>query len=360
MQLTAKIKLIPTVEHSNLINSTLSEYVCVVNSLVDMMFMFDTCGKPTTKSVDGKLPSALKNQCILDAKSIFKTFRKRCFEDAKWNNQHQGNKPRETKLPILRKPVAIWNNQNFNVLEDSIRFPVWNEKSTRITVKALITPETLHILHTHKLGTMRITCKNGKLIAQITYEVYEEQPFHGNTMGVDLGIKCPAVCYTDTGKIKFVGNGRKNKTMRRHFQTKRKKLGKAKKPNAIKKLNQKEQRIMEDVDHKLSREIVNFAVKNGVSTIKMEKLANIRQETRKSRKNNRSLSNWSFYRLASFIEYKAKLLGIQIVYVNPAYTSQVCPICGKHNHSDDRNYQCACGFHMHRDIVGAMNICCTN
>lgn len=360
MQLIAKIKLIPTVEQSKLINSTLSEYVCVVNSLVDMMFMFDTCGKPTTKSVDGKLPSALKNQCILDAKSVFKTFRKRCFEDAKWNNQHLGNKPRETKLPILRKPVAIWNNQNFNVLEDSIRFPVWNEKSTRITVKALITPETLNILHTHKLGTMRITCKNGKLIAQIAYEVYEEQPFCGNTMGVDLGIKCPAVCYTDTGKIKFVGNGRKNKTMRRHFQTKRKKLGKAKKPNAIKKLNQKEQRIMKDVDHKLSREIVNFAAQNGVSIIKMEKLANIRQETRKSRKNNRSLSNWSFYRLASFIEYKAKLLGIQVVYVNPAYTSQVCPICGKHNHSDDRNYQCACGFHMHRDIVGAMNICYTN
>ncbi|MGX7166764.1 IS200/IS605 family accessory protein TnpB-related protein, partial [Enterococcus villorum] len=43
-------------------------------------------------------------------------------------------------------------------------------------------------------------------------------------------------------------------------------------------------------------------------------MANIRKQTRKSRKNNHSLSNWSFYRLASFIEYKANLVGIKVEY----------------------------------------------
>ena len=91
--------------------------------------------------------------------------------------------------------------------------------------------------------------------------------------------------------------------------------------------------------------------------IKLEQLRNIRSTTRKSRKNNHSLHTWSFYRLAQFIEYKAKLAGISVEYVNPAYTSQTCPICGNVHHANDRNYTCECGFHIHRDLLGAMNIC---
>ena len=26
-------------------------------------------------------------------------------------------------------------------------------------------------------------------------------------------------------------------------------------------------------------------------------------------------------------------------------------------HANDRNYTCECGFHIHRDLLGAMNIC---
>ena len=109
-------------------------------------------------------------------------------------------------------------------------------------------------------------------------------------------------------------------------------------------------------DHKISRAIVNDAAANGVKTIKLEELSGIRQSARTSRKNNHSLHNWSFYRLAKFIEYKAALAGIEVVYVNPAYTSQTCPCCGKRNHANDRNYVCSCGYHTHRDRLGAVNI----
>ena len=57
------------------------------------------------------------------------------------------------------------------------------------------------------------------------------------------------------------------------------------------------------------------------------------------------------------IEYKARLEGIKVEYVNPAYTSQTCPVCGHVHHANDRNYICKCGFHIHRDLLGAMNIC---
>lgn len=91
--------------------------------------------------------------------------------------------------------------------------------------------------------------------------------------------------------------------------------------------------------------------------IRLEKLANIRKQTRKSRKNNHSLTNWSSYRLAFYIEYKANLAGIKVEYVNPTYTSQKCPNCGHKNHTKDHRYHCTnCGYVGHHDIVGAKNI----
>ncbi len=115
---------------------------------------------------------------------------------------------------------------------------------------------------------------------------------------------------------------------------------------------------MTDIDHKLSRKIVDYAFQNGIKTIKLEVLEGIRRTTRQSRKNNRTLHSWSFYRLQQFIKYKASLLGIDILEVNPAYTSQICPNCGKLNKAEDRFYSRECGYHGHRDMVGTINICC--
>ena len=231
-------------------------------------------------------------------------------------------------------------------------------KSKRISVFVKLTERQKSLFSCAKFGTMRIVTKNHALVAQIVYEVAEpELKTDGNSMGIDLGIKCPAVSYCSDGSVKFYGNGRKNKYIRRHYAYLRKKLQTSKKIKAVKRMNDKEQRIMRDIDHKLSHEIVKTAAAHKVKVIKLEQLQNIRSATRKSRKNNHSLHTWSFYRLAQFIEYKSKLAGISVEYVNPTYTSQTCPVCGSVHHADDRNYTCECGFHIHRDLLGAMNIC---
>ncbi|WP_165763961.1 IS200/IS605 family accessory protein TnpB-related protein, partial [Bacillus mycoides] len=81
----------------------------------------------------------------------------------------------------------------------------------------------------------------------------------------------------------------------------RKKLGKDKKVNAIRRFDDKEQRWMQEKDHKISREIIDFAIANQISVIRLEQLTNIRQTARTSRKNEKNLHTWSFYRLAQFI-----------------------------------------------------------
>lgn len=362
MQLSETVKLYMTREQKSLITATMTEYINTVNSLVSDAANGISISKYTTTDVTASLPSALTNQCIRDAKSIIKKYNKAC-RDADRKNAKLAEQDKDFKIvatvPILKKPCCYINNQNYKVNGDCIEFPVLiNGKSKRLSVKAKMTDNQKAIFATSKLGTMRIVYKNNKIVAQIVYEVAEPIYYgEGNVMGVDLGIKCPAVSYISDGSVKFYGNGRKNKYMRRHYAYLRKKLQKAKHIDAVKHINDKEQRIMRDIDHKLSHDIVETAVAHDVNTIKLERLANIRSTARTSRKNNHSLHNWSFYRLAQFIEYKAKLAGITVEYVNPAYTSQTCPVCGHVHHANDRNYVCKCGFHIHRDVLGAMNIC---
>lgn len=358
MQLSETVKLYPTKYQSELINATMTEYISVVNRLVSDATIGKSIAKITTADVSAELPSALTNQCIRDARSIVKKHYKACHKTV-LKNRRTAIKSTAPKLPVLKKLCCYINNQNFRINGTNIEFPVLiNGKSKRISVRTKMTDEQRIVFASYKLGTMRIVVKNRSIVAQIVYNI-EEPTFsnEGNIMGVDLGIKCPAVSYCSDGNVRFYGNGRKNKYMRRHYAFLRKKLQSKKKIDAVRRINNKEQRIMKDIDHKLSHNIIETAVAHNVSLIKLEQLSNIRSTTRKSRKNNHSLHTWSFYRLAQFIEYKARLAGIKVEYVNPAYTSQTCPLCGHVHHADDRNYVCQCGFHAHRDLLGAMNIC---
>lgn len=352
MQITFKIKLLPTKEQKNLIDQTMFEYVKTVNDVVAKI-LSDPEYKPTSKTIKALLPSALRDQTRLDARSVAKKYKRALTINTKKKEEDQ----KEIKVPILKKAISVWNNQNYRISDTTIAFPVMVEdKSKRIQVKAMIMRDTFEKLNTSKLGTLRITTINNKLIAQIAVEVVEKETIGENSIGVDLGLKVPAVAVTKTGKTKFFGNGRENKYKRRKFRSKRKKLGKNKKLTAIKKLDDKEQRWMKDKDHKISRQIVNFAILNDVSVIRLENLANIRNTARTSRKNEKNLHTWSFYRLSRFVEYKAKLEGIRVLYVDPKYTSQICPKCGMKNKAKDRQYKCACGFKTHRDRLGAINI----
>lgn len=341
---TVKIKLLPTKEQEALLEQSGTAYIKLINELVSEMVETKSTTKKTSKGVQANIPSAVKNQAINDAKSIFSTKIK---------------KSKFTIIPILKKPVCVWNNQNYSFDFSHVSIPLMIDgKCTKMKVRALIIDKDNRNfdLLKNKLGTLRISKKSNKWIAQISVTIPTEQKTETKILGVDLGLKVPAVAITDDDKVKFFGNGRENKYVKRKFRVVRKRLGKLKKLSAIRKLDDREQRWMKDRDHKVSRQIINFAIDNKISVIRLEQLTNIRLTTRTSRKNEKNLHTWSFYRLSQFIEYKATLSGIKVEYVKSAYTSQICPICSKKNKAQDRKYKCQCGFKKHRDIVGAMNI----
>ena len=358
MQLSETIKLYLTQEQRSLVVATMNEYIRVVNSLVSLATSGTSIRKYTSKNVESGLPSVLEAQAIRDAKSIVAKYEKELAK-SKRLAKRKNKEVKEPRVPVLKRPCCYVNNQNWKINGNCIEFPVReNDKTRRISVKSSITERQKNLINGSKLGTLRIVYKGRKIVAQVVYEDADAEPVESDVvMGVDLGIKCPAVSYTSNGKVKFFGNGRKNKFIRRRFNSLRKKLQKSKLLKAVKRMSDKEQRIMRDIDHKTSRNIVNEAIAHNVSTIKLERLENIRSTTRTSRKNNHSLHTWSFYRLMQYIAYKAKRVGITVEFVNPAYTSQTCPKCGRVHHANDRTFICECGYRVHRDLLGAINIC---
>ena len=89
----------------------------------------------------------------------------------------------------------------------------------------------------------------------------------------------------------------------------------------------------------------------------MEDLRGIRKNINRGKNLNRRLHSRNFRKLQFFIEYKAKLNGIQVVYVNPHKTSSLCPICGgKLVPNGQRLLKCMCGYENDRDVIACLNM----
>jgi IS605 OrfB family transposase len=180
-------------------------------------------------------------------------------------------------------------------------------------------------------------------------------------MGVDVGMNYLAVASTTDKKQAFF-EGRRIKDIRNRYKGMRRRLQSKGTLSARRMLNHlsgKEKRLMRDVNHIVSRRIVEFAKKNGVSVIGVENLNGIRDRTKVGKKQRYHHNSWAFRELQSFIEYKAREAGILMEYADASYTSRTCPRC---NHISKNNrhglrFRCeACGYELNADLNAARNI----
>ena len=114
---------------------------------------------------------------------------------------------------------------------------------------------------------------------------------------------------------------------------------------------------LRDMRHKITSRFVSSCYKRKIETIVIGDIKHIRQSINYGKKANEKLHQWAFSQIREMITYKAKAVGIQVDTQDEAYTSQTCPSCGNRKKPATRNYKCSkCGWHGHRDVVGASNI----
>ncbi len=173
-------------------------------------------------------------------------------------------------------------------------------------------------------------------------------------LGVDMGIVNIA---TDSDGVNYAGN-HLNNLRARHAKIRSRLQSKGTKSTKrlLRKRSKKEQRFAANVNHTISKSIVERA-KDTKRGIAIENLTGITKRTTVRKGQRRQHNSWAFYDLRAKIEYKAQRAGVLCVAVDPRNTSRTCPSCGnvdKANRPSQSVFRCtACGFSANADIIAA-------
>jgi putative transposase len=200
--------------------------------------------------------------------------------------------------------------------------------------------------------------RQGKFYLYAIVELPEDAPIEPTDwLGVDLGMVNLAVdsdgnpfSGEPTEKVRRKYSGRRKGLNRRGTQSARRRLCKIRKREANFRRNE---------NHRIAKELVAHAKATGRGIV-LEDLEGITGRVSVRREQRARLRGWAFDQLRRFLAYKARLAGVPVRYVDPAYTSQACPECGHcekaNRKSRDRFECCRCEHAGKADHVGARNI----
>ena len=356
MTITAKVQIVATDADKVLLDETMSVYRDACNYVSDYVFQTHDLKQFSLNKV---LYSTLREKFGLKsqmAQSVLKTVIARYRTILENQNK--------CIRPTFNKPQydLVWNidyslTQNcfsVNTLNGRVKLPYFAEGMSK------------YFDHTiYRFGTAKLTNKHGKyyLHIPVTYDVEESNISDiCNVVGIDRGINFVVATYDSHHKSGFV-SGKTIKQKRAAYSKLRKELQMRQTPSSrrrIKAIGQRENRWMQDINHQVSKALVENNPKHTLFVL--EDLSGVRNATERVRTKDRYVSvSWSFYDLEQKLIYKAKQNQSTVIKVNPRYTSQCCPVCG-HTEKSNRNkkihlFTCKnCGYQSNDDRIGAMNL----
>ena len=212
-----------------------------------------------------------------------------------------------------------------------------------------------------------------KWFLNISYEPPKKQAVLDpeRIIGVDFGVNNAFFCAVSDGPQRLQADGWEIEQFRKRIRTRRisiqrqgkfsgrKGKGRTKMLDPVLELGEKERRFRDSRYHQFSKAIVAFAVANNAGTIQIEDLTSLKE----SKIEDALLKDWAVADLQTKLKYKADEYGIQIIEVDPQYTSQRCSACG-HIHKDNRkgeNFVCiSCGATENADYNAARNLTVKN
>ena len=174
-------------------------------------------------------------------------------------------------------------------------------------------------------------------------------------MGVDVGEN--NIATLSIGRVFKAGKMKNDRdkylNSRARFQRNDSKSAK----QALRKASGREKRHVRQINNEVSSIVVAEAIASGQRVIVLEDLTHIRSRIRAGIKVRSRLHRWPFRELQQMIVDKAVRNGIEVIFVDPHYTSQICSHCGAIGSRQKHRFVCKnCGNRAHSDINASQNL----
>ncbi|MHA1917862.1 MAG: RNA-guided endonuclease InsQ/TnpB family protein, partial [Candidatus Ranarchaeia archaeon] len=188
-----------------------------------------------------------------------------------------------------------------------------------------------------------------------------------NVLSVDLGLCNIVTTSNNQGKNPLIIKGGVLKSVNQYYNKKlaknkslTKKCNKKYTSIRISRLHRKRNNKVKDFFHKTSRKLINHCIQNNIGKVVIGYNTGWKQNINLGRKNNQSFVQVPFLKFLQQLEYKAGLVGIDVVRVSEEFTSQTCSCCGvvdKSNRKYRGLYVCSvCDCVLNTDVNASKNI----
>lgn len=322
MKLTLKIKLLPTAEQVDLLLETIRETNAACNAISDVAWskrIFNNFKLHHEVYHTYKATFKLSSQCLIRA-------------IAKVADAYKLDK--KTKRTFRPLGGIAYDSRIMTYKPDNI-VSLWciggRQKIKFICHNSAYLP--------YIKGEADLVYKKGKFYLFQTVDVPEQDIEDiEDFIGVDFGLT--TLVSTSDGiehSADWINQYReKRQKVRSSIQRK----GTRNSRRLLKRLSGKERTTATILNHTISKSLVQSAKEQGKG-IAIEDLTNIRfTSKRRNKKFRTKLGRWSFGQLRSFLEYKSLLNGVQLVVVEPRYTSQTCSCCKHIGKRTNKFFKC--------------------
>ena len=316
----------------------------------------------------------LFKQLAQDWKSFFNS-----IKDYKNNPSKYQGKPKPPNFKYLDNNPSeiIFTNLATRIRNGNLLLSLSKEIKNQYQVDSLkfqLPPVIESLINLDNLQQLRIKKDNlsGDWYLLVIYKIEPKNKVEGNNiMAIDLGLNNLATLTFKDNVDNYIINGKSIKSKNSYFNKEITKLQavrmkqtgskKFKDTKKIKKLRTKRNNYILDYLHKASRKIINLAKKHQVSKIIIGDIKQIKQNMNY----NKSFVQVPIQRLKELIEYKAKLEGIKVVFVNEAYTSGCSAMdletLNRDNYNKSRRverglFKSNIGLTINADVNGSLNI----
>jgi IS605 OrfB family transposase len=344
MKLIAQLKLLPNPEQADALGRTLETTNAACNSISDVAWDTRTFGKFALQKLSYQ---DVRETFGLSAQMVIRAL-------AKVGDAYKLDK--QTKRTFRPLASIAYDDRILSFTLPASSISIWTLDG-RQSIPFVCGERQRRMLATRK-GESDLLFHRGEWYLLVTCEVEEVDPQDvDDVLGIDLGVTNIASDSDGT-----IHNSRMMTNVRyrhRRLRTKLQKKGTKAAGRRLKQLAGHERRFAKDVNHTISKRIVETAerTKRGIA---LEHLKGIRTRVRARRQQRAQLHSWSFHQLRTFIGYKAQRAGIPVVLVDPRNTSRRCPACNstdKANRPNQSTFGCvSCGCVGHADTIAAENI----